>query len=60
MLLCYPVLSWMLFDPGPSRYPLLGVLLAPVEPSWAAGALLEAGAAAPWPLILPRTGPAGF
>jgi len=49
----------MLLDAGPSRCALLGVLLDPVEPSWAAGALL-ATAAGPWPPSMPRAGPAGF
>ena len=48
----------MLLDVGPSRWALLGVLLAPVEPSWA-GALL-ATAVGPWPPSMPRAGPAGL
>ena len=49
----------MLLDVGPSRYALLGVLLAPVEPSWATGALLATGAG-PWPPSMARAGPVGF
>jgi hypothetical protein len=48
----------MLLDVGPSRCALCGVLLDPVEPSWATGALLVA--ADPWPPSMARAGPAGF
>ena len=48
----------MLLDVGPSRCTLWGVLLEPVQPSWAACTRLVA--TGPWPPSMARAGPAGF